>query len=104
MDDFGTGYSSLGYLSRLPMDVLKIDRCFVNELDSDDNSLEIIRAILGIAQGLNLTVVAEGIETETQAQYLQELGCQTGQGYYFSVPLDAAAATQLIHDLQANCN
>lgn len=98
MDDFGTGYSSLGYLSRLPIDVLKIDRCFVKDIEENENSLEIIRAILGIAQGLNLTVVAEGIETATQAQHLQQLGCPVGQGYYFSVPLDVAATTQLIRD------
>ncbi|AFY60954.1 bifunctional diguanylate cyclase/phosphodiesterase [Synechococcus sp. PCC 6312] len=96
MDDFGTGYSSLGYLSRLPIDVLKIDRCFVKDIEHNENSLEIIRAILGIAQGLKLTVVAEGIETEFQAQQLRELGCPVGQGYYFSVPLDVAATTQLI--------
>ncbi len=96
MDDFGTGYSSLGYLSRLPIDVLKIDRCFVKDLDQDENSLEIIRAILGIAQGMNLVVVAEGIETETQAQHLLALGCRSGQGYFFSKPLSVEEMTQLI--------
>lgn len=96
MDDFGTGYSSLGYLSRLPIDILKIDRCFVKDIESNENSLEIVRAILGIAQGLNLGVVAEGIETEAQAKQLQALGCLVGQGYYFAVPLDVAATTKLI--------
>ncbi len=96
MDDFGTGYSSLGYLSRLPIDVLKIDRCFIKDIESKENSLEIIRAILGIAQGLKLSVVAEGIESEVQARQLLELGCQAGQGYYFSQPLDVEQASQLV--------
>lgn len=98
MDDFGTGYSSLGYLSRLPIDVLKIDRCFVQDIEHNENSLEIVRAILGIAQGLNLGVVAEGIETEAQAKRLRDLGCLVGQGYYFAVPLDVAATSQLIQN------
>lgn len=93
MDDFGTGYSSLSYLHRFPIDVLKIDKAFINSLQTgdrrrDDNA--IVRAILNLANGLNLAVVAEGVETPEQVQYLRTHHCQSAQGYFFSKPLPAA--------------
>jgi EAL domain-containing protein (putative c-di-GMP-specific phosphodiesterase class I) len=89
IDDFGTGYSSLGYLHRLPVDELKIDKSFVATMLDAPRSMAVVRAIVGLAQGLGLKVVAEGIETLQQADALQELGCSYGQGYYFSRPLEA---------------
>ena len=86
MDDFGTGYSSLSYLHSLPIQLLKIDRSFVNQIQEDETNLEIVRAILSLAQSLNLEVVAEGIETEAQHAALQALRCAYGQGYLFAKP------------------
>jgi diguanylate cyclase (GGDEF)-like protein len=88
IDDFGTGYSSLSYLRQLPINTLKIDRSFVNTLETDKRSLDIVRAILTLAQALELEVVAEGVETAAQLSILQNLGCQAVQGYFFSRPLD----------------
>jgi diguanylate cyclase (GGDEF)-like protein/PAS domain S-box-containing protein len=86
VDDFGTGYSSLGYLHRFPLDVLKIDKTFVEGLGSGSERPAIARAIVGLADALHLQTVAEGIETETQAASLRALGCGLGQGYYFAHP------------------
>ena len=86
MDDFGTGYSSLSYLCRDPLKELKIDRSFVAPIQDDKNSLEVVRAMIGLAKNLNMEVVAEGIETEEQAQILLELGCDYAQGFYFAKP------------------
>ncbi|HEX3660704.1 MAG TPA: EAL domain-containing protein [Acidobacteriaceae bacterium] len=86
IDDFGTGYSSLSYLQRLPFGTLKIDRSFVRELDGPGGTPEIVRAILSMAQSLNLRVVAEGVERRGQVQRLTALGCDLVQGYYFSPP------------------
>lgn len=97
VDDFGSGYSSLAYLRRLPVDVIKIDRPFVCDAESDENGLAIIRSILVLARSLGLEVVAEGVETEAQACLLRAAGCATLQGYLFGEPrpaetLDQAAA------------
>ena len=92
MDDFGTGYSSLSYLHRFPLDFLKIDRSFVGAMNTRHESLEIVRTILALARHLRLKVVAEGIETPEQFSQLKNLGCQFGQGYYFSQPMAAEAA------------
>jgi EAL domain-containing protein (putative c-di-GMP-specific phosphodiesterase class I) len=89
IDDFGTGYSSLGYLHRLPVDELKIDKSFVETMIIDHRSMAVVRAIVGLAQGLDLRVVAEGIETKEQAEALRALGCAYGQGYRFARPLTA---------------
>jgi EAL domain-containing protein (putative c-di-GMP-specific phosphodiesterase class I) len=89
IDDFGTGYSSLGYLHRLPVDELKIDKSFVETMMIDQRSLSVVRAIVGLAEGLDLKVVAEGIETKEQADLLRQLGCVFGQGYRFARPLTA---------------
>jgi diguanylate cyclase len=90
IDDFGTGYSSLQYLTRLPVDILKIDRSFIAELDSTPEGAAVTEAIIRLSQVLHLTTVAEGIETPEQAAELQMLGCDTGQGYLFARPLPAA--------------
>jgi EAL domain-containing protein (putative c-di-GMP-specific phosphodiesterase class I) len=89
IDDFGTGFSSLQYLTRLPVDVLKIDRAFVAELNGTPGGSAIVEAVIRLAQVLNLTTVAEGVETLEQATELQLLGCDTGQGFLFARPSPA---------------
>ncbi len=89
LDDFGTGYSSLAYLRHLPLDTIKIDRSFVTDLDVQDPNVGIVRAVVSLAHGLGVSVVAEGIETEEQARRLRELGCDMGQGYTWAHPADA---------------
>ncbi|MFN7948970.1 MAG: EAL domain-containing protein [Blastocatellia bacterium] len=96
IDDFGTGYSSLSYLHRFPLSTLKIDRSFVNEMRENDENAEIVRTIVTLARTLKMEVVAEGIETEEQLMQLRWLECRYGQGYYFSKPVDAEAAGQMI--------
>jgi diguanylate cyclase (GGDEF)-like protein/PAS domain S-box-containing protein len=93
LDDFGTGYSSLSYLHQFPLDSLKIDRSFVSRISEDD---EIIRTIITLGKNLGLNVIAEGVETPEQATRLRRLGCELAQGYYFSVPVDAQEATDLL--------
>jgi EAL domain-containing protein (putative c-di-GMP-specific phosphodiesterase class I) len=87
IDDFGTGYSSLAYLSKLPVDTLKIDRGFVHGMMKEPRDRSIVWAILVLAQALQLKVVAEGVETEEQAKLLRDVGCAQGQGYFFSRPV-----------------
>jgi EAL domain-containing protein (putative c-di-GMP-specific phosphodiesterase class I) len=87
MDDFGTGYSSLNMLSEIPVDVLKMDRVFIQNIENDEKSVQLVELILGIAKNLNVPVVAEGVETESQLQLLKRMGCAMVQGYYFSRPL-----------------
>lgn len=99
IDDFGTGYSSLSLLQRFPLDVVKIDRSFVGELDtaSSDGS-QVLRAITSLANNLGLDVVAEGVERADQVALLQELACTYAQGHYFSYPQDADSAARLLED------
>ncbi|MEW5893677.1 MAG: EAL domain-containing protein [Pseudomonadota bacterium] len=96
IDDFGTGYSSLSYLNRLPIDTIKIDKSFVHDIRPGDDGTSIVAGIAAMTRGLNLNLIAEGVETEAQLQYLERIGCHAGQGYYLSHPLDAAHATQLL--------
>lgn len=96
IDDFGTGYSSLSYLHRLPVDTLKIDRSFVSQMQESDKNYEIVETIVALSNQLGLAAVAEGIETQQQLERLQRLGCEFGQGYFFSRPLPAQAAEGLI--------
>ena len=90
IDDFGTGYSSMAYLNRLPIDDLKLDIAFVRHLETRSDTLEIAKAIVGLAHGLGLSVVAEGVETMGQRAILQRIGCEMGQGYLFARPMSAS--------------
>jgi len=90
IDDFGTGYSSLSYLRRFPLDILKVDRSFVEELGVNAESEQIVLAVINLAHALGLSVVAEGVETPDQLEVLASFDCDLAQGYLFSKPLPAA--------------
>ncbi len=96
IDDFGTGYSSLGYLHNLPIDILKIDRTFINQLGRTSSGLEIVQTILALAHGLGMEVVAEGVETNDQLSKLEALGCEYMQGFLFAKPVDDQKASDLL--------
>ncbi len=96
IDDFGTGYSSLSYLRRFPMDTLKIDRSFVQNLPSNPENLEIVRTIMSLARSLGMDVIAEGAETADEIEQLKALECDFGQGYFFSKPVDSEQADRLL--------
>ena len=95
IDDFGLGYSSLSYLKRFPFSILKIDKSFVTGITIVADQA-IVRSVLGLAKELKMAVVAEGVETQDQLDYLRELGCDFVQGYYLHRPLDAATVTELL--------
>jgi predicted signal transduction protein with EAL and GGDEF domain len=96
IDDFGTGYSSLSYLSRLPLDILKLDRTFVSGMDKNKESRHIVHTIISLAHNLGMDVVAEGIETLAQADELKSLGCHYAQGYFFSKPINNISVEVLL--------
>jgi EAL domain-containing protein (putative c-di-GMP-specific phosphodiesterase class I) len=99
VDDFGTGYSSLSYLKMFPVDLLKIDRSFVNDLPEDRNNMAVVEAIIAMGHALGLSVLAEGVETEEQFSFLLEKGCDFIQGYYLSRPVTfEALQDMLLHE------
>ncbi len=102
IDDFGTGYSSLGYLTQLPVDILKIDRCFVDKITDDVDAFAITAAIIDLARTLRLTTVAEGVETAEQATLLRRLQCPTGQGFLWSPAVSLGDLDALLSTLSAN--
>lgn len=97
LDDFGTGYSSLKYLHCLPIDTLKIDRCFIKGIESDRHQLELVKTIIKLAEVFELDIIAEGIETEQHRSHLLELQCKYGQGYLFHKPITQTMATELLN-------
>lgn len=98
IDDFGTGYSSLSYLHRFPVNILKIDRSFIGRMARGDENSEIVKTICTLANNLGMEVVAEGVETREQLELLRSLKCEYGQGYFFSKPITAEAATALVRE------
>jgi predicted signal transduction protein with EAL and GGDEF domain len=100
VDDFGTGYSSLSYLRRLPLDKLKIDRAFIRELATSRDDAEIVRAIVSLAHTLRLKVIAEGVETPEQLEFLRTLGCDQYQGYHYSAPMPSNAFVAMMREHQ----
>jgi EAL domain-containing protein (putative c-di-GMP-specific phosphodiesterase class I) len=96
IDDFGTGYSSLSYLRKFPIDTLKIDQSFVAQIDSGEDDAAIVTAVLGMARSLKLRVVAEGVETLEQLEFLHARHCEEAQGYYFSRPVPAEQFAKLL--------
>ena len=99
IDDFGTGYSSLSYLKELPINCLKIDRSFISGTGGDSKaSYHIIRSVMSMARNLGITVIAEGVENEDQAELLRGLSCENAQGYHYSRPLSAQDAESFILD------
>jgi len=94
IDDFGTGYSSLSLLKRLPINRLKIDRSFVQKIGQEDKSTAIVNALIAMAQSMKIGVIAEGVETEEQIDFLTSLNCHLYQGYYFSKPLSVSGIEQ----------
>ncbi|MFB2979007.1 EAL domain-containing protein [Microseira sp. BLCC-F43] len=100
IDDFGTGYSSLAYLQSFPIDTLKIDRSFISGIEQQETNLDITRTIITLAHTLELDVIAEGVETQEQLDILRALGCEYGQGYLFSPPLEGAAVVNFMAELE----
>lgn len=100
LDDFGTGYSSLSYLKRFPVDILKIDKSFINDIPDDEDDAAIVRAIIAMADRLNITVVAEGVETVEQLNFLYNEGCELIQGYYLQPPIPSEKVTELLRTVE----
>ena len=102
IDDFGTGHSSLSRLTRLPVDVLKIDRSFVTGMETDEDKVEVVRLIVTLAHAFKLNIVAEGAENAEQVARLASLGCEFVQGFFFSKPVDLDSANRLLQDHHAS--
>ncbi len=102
MDDFGTGYSSLNYLKQLPLNTLKIDQSFIRDLKPNSKDIEIVKAVISLGQGLDLTIVAEGVDSEVQLGLLRTLNCTIIQGYLFSRPLPVDQMTEMLHANRQN--
>src|SRR5580704_16780404 len=96
VDDFGTGYSSLSYLRKFPIDALKIDQSFVRQITTAPDETTIVTAIIGMGRSLKLRVVAEGVETQEELEFLQAHLCDEGQGYYFSRPVPPEQSSNLL--------
>ena len=103
LDDFGTGYSSLNYLKRFPVDIVKIDRSFVADLGRDPANDTVVAAIIQLAHGLGMTVVAEGVETADQHHQLDSLGCDSCQGFYFARPVPSTELDMLLSSARSAC-
>jgi EAL domain-containing protein (putative c-di-GMP-specific phosphodiesterase class I) len=99
IDDFGTGYSSLAYLKRFPVQSIKIDQSFVRDLTTDADDAAIVAAVVAMAKSLKLKLIAEGVETKEQLDYLTTLHCDEYQGYYFSRPVPAATFATYLHNI-----
>ncbi|HAT87460.1 MAG TPA: bifunctional diguanylate cyclase/phosphodiesterase [Rhizobiales bacterium] len=104
MDDFGTGYSNLGYLKSLPLDCLKIDRSFVTHIETNEEDRKLVRGIVNLARGMGLKVVAEGVETEHQVEFLRSLHCDVGQGYLFGRPMNKLKLVAMLERERAQAN
>ena len=103
VDDFGTGYSSLSYLRRLPVDGLKIDRSFISDIRHDSDAATLVEAIINMGHSLKLKVIAEGIETNQNLEFIRARRCDLAQGYYFSKPLPIDKFTDLMANWQIPC-
>ncbi len=101
LDDFGTGYSSLAYLEQLPIDILKIDRSFVDAL-GDEEKVTLAQAIIKIAETLGHITIAEGVESSAQVERLRQLGCRYGQGYHLGVPMDARGTEEMLRERKSS--
>jgi EAL domain-containing protein (putative c-di-GMP-specific phosphodiesterase class I) len=101
LDDFGTGYSSLAYVQQLPLDALKIDRSFVMRLETDPQSQVVTSGIVGLAQGLKLVAIAEGVETQAQWRWLAQHGCDFAQGFLFSRPVPVAELDRVVTSIES---
>ena len=96
LDDFGTGYASLSHLKQFPVNVTKIDRSFVSDVETDAGNAAIVKAMLSLGQSLGIRVIAEGVKTASQASFLREHGCDVGQGYRFGRPMPAGGAEHFL--------
>jgi diguanylate cyclase len=102
IDDFGTGYSSLAYLKKFPIHTLKIDQAFIADLTKDSDDAAIVESIISMARNLNLEVVAEGVETRDQVEFLKQIQCHEAQGYYFSKPLPPEQFSEKLRENKKN--
>jgi EAL domain-containing protein (putative c-di-GMP-specific phosphodiesterase class I) len=100
MDDFGTGYSSLSYLRKFPFDKIKIDQSFVREISAEDESMAVVRAVMGLGSSLGMVTIAEGVETAEQLATLRAEGCTMAQGFLFSAAVPAAEVAELRHKIE----